>query len=116
MLAPAERVPIPKPKREHEPIDEPFKTALIAEFAAAFGSREAVEHSIEKALNHVALRKAIAPRVYLRGWVRDDAEKRKGAHAGPSPQPFKPRGNGIVEPRDVPRHPAFLQFVSREAS
>lgn len=65
------RAPIPKPKPKHPPVDEAFIEALVTEFGP--WSRR----SIARALNHKAHLSAIDKREHLRGWVEDDAEKRK---------------------------------------
>lgn len=88
---------IPKPKPKHPPADDAFIAELVAEFSERLGGAAAVREHVDEALNHTARRKALDERVYLRGWLRRDAERRAERLALLS-KPAAPARNGTGHP------------------
>lgn len=96
--------PLPKPKPKYLPVDDEYIAGLVAEFG------EWARDSVANALNHKARSKYDDQRLYVRGWVRRDAEKRPGA---PLAFPVGPaHRNGHAAPAPKPAvDPAFLKYA-----
>lgn len=71
----AARTPVPKPKPTHPPVDDEYIETLVSEFSSQLGGPDGVRFAIEAALNHKARDKAIDQRLYVRGWLRRDAQR-----------------------------------------
>ena len=67
--------------RNFPPIDDTFIEEMVAEFSEQLGGEESVRQRIEDALNHTAMDKRKNKRLYLSGWLRRDAERRKNGDA-----------------------------------
>ena len=68
------------------PIDEAFKEAMVDEFKDQLGGIARVREAIADAMNHVAIDKAKDKRLYLRGWLRRDAERIGGRNGATTRQ------------------------------
>jgi hypothetical protein len=86
-------VPIPAPMESTEsggtlsqkrvPITPKFIEEMVAEHAPKLGGAAKVRESIADAMNHIAMSKRHDKQLYLRGWLRRDAEGRtNGTHHG----------------------------------
>lgn len=64
----------PKAKKPETEITPDFIKAMVVEFAPRLGGPERTKECIEAALNHKAMDKAKNKRIYLKVWLRHDAE------------------------------------------
>jgi hypothetical protein len=63
-----------KPEREH--LTDEQRAKIVDDYATAFGSRAVAEEVIDTALAHEARLKSFNDNLYVRGWLRREAERR----------------------------------------
>lgn len=73
---------IVKGRGKVEPITPEFEALMVAEYGAGLGGESGVKQRIEEAMNHKAGDKAKNKEIYVRGWLRRDAEKLNGGRNG----------------------------------
>ncbi len=98
------REAIPKPK--HLPVDEAFVEALVTEFGSW------ARDSIANALNYKKRTSYDDQRLFVRNWVKRDAEKHPG-NVTPVNGAMRPRPIGALP--DVPADSPFLHYGSSHA-
>lgn len=93
------RIPTPAGARAKKDAEKPLAEDFIKQMAQTYielWSETETRERIEEALNHKAALKAKKPELYVRGWLRRDAEEARLKRSKGRPTRAEPRGSGNV--------------------
>lgn len=88
----------------HEPVDETFTEAMVAEYAPQLGGVDHVRLVIDKAMNHPRSVGCLNQRQYLKNWLRGDVEtyQSRNGHANGKANGVAPKPDSYYLGEDSP--------------